>query len=681
MTQIGGQQLLLYPAMARNSLVSMPPEVLGQILSYDCVSHKAIDLWKCGSRVLQSTLTRAVMRVKLWNTKRYIHLDLPNVLGKFTQLRSLVIDRLAGNIWKRPHALYRTSNTLRVLRSLNPNLEELVLLFAGSSSFCLPSFDLFPTSLFDAPSDSPPLEDENQYPISINLAATFPKLQTLAFDTRSKLSSKDLRCLPQSLNSLVFHLDEHDSAKNIASALPRSLTYLQPHFDDSDTDSSFCGALPPSLTDVDYSWANTENADAIKKTFTATPQLRSMELDTLDFVMNLEDLSKVAPTVTSLIARQPIGVDQESWVRALPPSLTELKGQGWEGFEFSSKNLRFFPQSMTRLESDVNLAELKAGECPASILSIRGSSDSEETIPAEFVSYLSPSLVSLRISANSAPIAGSFFYALPNSVRTLKLMCQRFDEIPTLPPHLEYLKLVSEEPSEGQICRLPERLTHLTWAIAGTDYRSLSLLPPRLKSLKLQVLKNPEQFNPEDPSVLAQAQLLREIGQKEGFLHLSENLALDASSITLLDLMPRTLTYLQFGRYMSVSRIPSSSWGHIPKYLEILEILGDKLSSEALIAVFPLDRLNRLDLGPCTFTEAIIKALPKGLLDINLDSETDFSQIRSDVMAKYAPAEIRSLDWNGPLEKAAKMRQLALTKALSDPNPSILEALLNPKDD
>lgn len=657
-------------------LWSFPPDILGQILAYKCVSHKVVDLWKCGSRNLQLAMSRSVTIVELCNGRQFLHLGLPFCLTFLGSLRLLSIDRRSPKYARSPLHLTKRDSVLRVLKNLSAMLEELHLNFVDSSSFCIPFCEPSIASLFISSEDIPFSHDIDPYQHSVDLASSYPRLRTLVLDTSGVNDPADLQHLPRHLTSLTVGINHsYPYMNHFGLALPPNLTYFEPtSFEEVAV--SFFDSLPSSLVDLNLNMALTEEHIAA---------VYSAKLPNLAKVYPGMDSSsnRLIPPSTTFLPLSYLGTDLNKWLEKLPPSITQLGCSKFDDSRIGPDQFHLLPPAISTIGYNIHLDGLKSGQLPASLTSIRAITSEEAQIGAQFASFLPPFIVHLRLELSFSTLTGDFFRNLPKTLDRLRLLCKSVEEVPCLPPHLSLFKLQTDKAITGTINPLPESITHLTWNVIGSQFTDLLLFPLRLKVLKLEVFKYPASFDPCDPLLVARARDIHEVGQKEGFLDKSETHILQPSTektaVGVMDLLPRTLTYLRFGRYTDVSKVEISEWGLLPKKLKNLQILGDKLSAKALSAALPLNSLTSMELGPCTLLSEHLAMLPDCFCNIDLSPEVIFD-FEPELMV-LAPPDVRPLDWafNTGHEAAARTHNKRLIEAFRSLDSEALQQALLPR--
>ena len=132
---------------------------------------------------------------------------LPSMLSDLTALRSLTIHRMG--------ILASIHCTLAILKSLSPTLEKLEMVFKGAHSLLEPNSALQMADRFaqvGADDKKIPAPIESTY---IDLAAQFPRLQTLLLDPLFVLRST--RVLPPTLTSLGCRLEIDERTTHLSS--------------------------------------------------------------------------------------------------------------------------------------------------------------------------------------------------------------------------------------------------------------------------------------------------------------------------------------------------------------------------------------------------------------------------------------------------------------------------------
>lgn len=207
-------------------LDTFPVEILAQILN-DEDSFLAVDLWKCGSRNLNSKLSRGgVTNVKLIAKP----LDHP---GRWPRcLKEFKLERLS--IVSHQHALCSVATLRKELKQLNGDLKELEIIAPG---VCLA---LFGGSSKKAVVDTGDSDDMEQ-----PKAAKRLKHQETA-DDRDHEEIWNLDVTWSCMERLTFGGDDYGLPPCIFALLPRSLLYLHINVSNADTIANL-STLPPKL--------------------------------------------------------------------------------------------------------------------------------------------------------------------------------------------------------------------------------------------------------------------------------------------------------------------------------------------------------------------------------------------------------------------------------------------------
>ena len=208
------------------NLSSLPSELLEQILGYNGVSHKVLDLWKCGNARLNALLVRSCTSVVLQDTKWNSTSRFPKMLHQLRRLKSLSLRRT-------PSLRLMDSEQLgRELMLLSPTLEALELeCFEAELCLLRPlgpvdwDFSRLPLTSVQHKQDAPTHSniDLRLWPIQ----ETFPLLAYLTLNASvSTLTSEDLLALPQTLTYLELRAPGRTRIQDHAKNLPRGLQAL-----------------------------------------------------------------------------------------------------------------------------------------------------------------------------------------------------------------------------------------------------------------------------------------------------------------------------------------------------------------------------------------------------------------------------------------------------------------------
>lgn len=230
-------------------LTNLPPEVLRIILGYSSVTHKAIDLWKCGNLQLNAIManggcTEVCLRDEKWNsTSRW-----PKMLRHLRHLKSV-------RLFRSKYRLMEARDLGIELRHLPECLEELELEcyeaescfldFTGSVRLDIPEGSHFDSQMKSHGTQVSRLENDIW-----DIGRKFPNLKTLILETTlAAIRDVELRKLPKSLTRLGLVGDTPFRGPDFIGLLPRSLqsATLGSSFD---WNESLIKQLPPTITEL-----------------------------------------------------------------------------------------------------------------------------------------------------------------------------------------------------------------------------------------------------------------------------------------------------------------------------------------------------------------------------------------------------------------------------------------------
>lgn len=231
------------------TLATISHDLLELILSYDCISHKCVDLWKCDNARLNAALANSCTKVKLEDCKWNSTSRFPKMLRHLRRLKTLSISR--------PEQRFMDATELGFeLQQLSPTLETLELNCAESVvCFLRPELTL-------ANVDANGIELVKDRVVGSrfwDIGRVFPILSTLTLlippgtgdidvpYIESKISNQDVIGLPQTLTSLSIPGYRHENcAPPHPACLPRNLLSLA--CDGSTMTEDYLRQLPPNLT-------------------------------------------------------------------------------------------------------------------------------------------------------------------------------------------------------------------------------------------------------------------------------------------------------------------------------------------------------------------------------------------------------------------------------------------------
>ena len=434
------------------SLANLPREILVQIFSGTSYSFLAINIWKCGDRLLQSKLETGILSIDLRDNVDPPASKWPSCLSRFQHLRTLRIEVEYGYLCASTSILQ--SHLLR----LSPELEELAIFscdrlfsFEGDAAACsasssfgnLVKLELSKSAKFDWRHSHPfyALMTRNIRSLSLNRTRRASTIPTISRVRQDSLMPQDLDWPP--------HLEFVDFL-------------LRP--------TSF--PFPPSIRIAgaqigpfaDMTWASQQPSLHTLKLGYWTPYIASLCPPTVttlqvagfrEFLQEYSDhlwVPSLPPMLRSLSVEHN-GYSQLAMSAAphLPRSLTELLGSWFIGGAEDQEAVMDLPNLKT-LEVDEMFDENCFAHCPDSVTSI-------STYYQGSISYLPPNLTYLQLgfsSTLSAPLKTQFLQSLDISI-PLAQCCH-------LPPSLTKLHLRTAELESSLKAGhygLPLRIEHL----------------------------------------------------------------------------------------------------------------------------------------------------------------------------------------------------------------------------
>ena len=248
---------LFYRVNSSMKLENFPLEVLTQIIHGDH-SYLAIELWKCGSVVLNGKLRRSITSIDLTHKSACTTTRYPRCLKEFINLRRLSIFSLYHGLCSAP----TLSNELRQLPSTLTDLEFRVKdaspLFFGHVNVRNEDDQLLGDDELPPPSKRSKLEEtpntENEPPFLRHVSQLWPNLRRLTVGgggpPLAAVNFIDFSMLPRTLEyldlSMAYFAENHllDNSEGIPSGL-KTLMFSEGFLSTSDLHF-----LPPSLTNI-----------------------------------------------------------------------------------------------------------------------------------------------------------------------------------------------------------------------------------------------------------------------------------------------------------------------------------------------------------------------------------------------------------------------------------------------
>lgn len=491
----------------------LPIGVLVDILPTLCKYVNVIQLWKCGTKLLnhylETTHAQVLHLEDRWmsSTSRW-----PVAIASFRNLRSLTMCKASA-----PMPCGRLSLELQ---RLPPTLEELVLEFHGALLALLNHAD---PDASKSCINLVPTDHNGVISHMWNIGAVLPSLKKLvAWDLEktgcNALSLNDLVVLPPKLKQLdLSAVIEEGSFVH----LPRSLEsfFLLPTNSYSSSSFTLAG-LPPGLKQLSgYKVSNAHDIPLLPESIT------SLSYMLVNFnELNVELACSLPPNLTELKVIPP-PVDPatfalagfKSWTETLPKSLTTIS---FGRLRVRCVDISHLPDSITEIR-DLRLLEGEKISDALDVLplSIKTLHFTADTAPFHYGSagawiprtvevienmemdsfsdfaispgFLPPSLRRLDISGNNITFSG----ALPQEM--VELRCDgnfEFNVRPALPPTLEHFTLKTMRETMDYvdtINELPMAIKLRTLTLSKFQTSDFGLLPRQLSAFNVQFLEGP----------------------------------------------------------------------------------------------------------------------------------------------------------------------------------------------
>lgn len=665
-------------------LLILPPEILGDILSYESVSHKSRELWLCGNRALQSKLAHGVFTVSLVNHYKWATHGLPTFLSQLRSLRSLRINRV--------HLpFYDKAQVSSVLKSLTPNLESLEIVSPNSASLLFDSSPppLAAFSLFDdESSDSDPSPG---FPNEPTLSSLFPRLKTLKTGGKIGVSTDALLSLPSTLTSLSVPISGRNERDIIQfmRALPPQLARLTLISHEA-LDSSVYAHLPPTLRGICF------DTDQVQPNYTQ------------------DDLPKMPPGLEEVETSEAVTLSVSS-VRALPPNLLEIFSieadvfhperwieilpSGLQTFVLymnqpviSPDLLRLLPRTITDMEASFSWDDLKKDDFPPNLKSLK--MRLTENLSDEQLSFLPPSLTALfcEDTSNYSP---SSINLLPRSLKRLTWVASDFGSEISFPPYLRFLSIASDsicdtedgetendrENEEGEqieriegedglppqvegpkhlptvvrcfpFLNLPVTLTEISFDEAKIPASRIQHLPPSLTLLSAASIFLDSAFDRYDPLLVTRAK--RQIVEEQ-----KDNLSAEnVQSANLFDMLPRSLQSLMIDEVEALPYDAPEEWRRLPQKIEYLHLPSVLPVDADCVKYIPQSSLLEISITVKVVRNTHVMLLPKRLYLFSLKAtENDFL---TDDIIPHLPLELNRI---GSLSNEMWKRYTHLSRA------------------
>lgn len=657
------------------SLITLSPDLLGYILSFQSTSYASLPLWLSGNRLLQRKLALGVTMVSLENLTEIALCRVPRYLEELPHLLHLKIHRDNKRI------LYPKLARETIMR-INSGLKSLSLMWRDARLILR-----YPEVSDDSNASS---NREHSSTESIEpewtLKSGFPSLETLLLPglTYSSLSS-----LPPSLTSLTAN---ETRIKNDADA--------------------FLRALPPQMLHLKLEQLEHPPDDVIKcisslplQSFCAGPSYTGLVL--LPTLTSLEGyiclqawtnefLETLPPSMTSLRVVPIINYDDVS--EGVFPSferLTSLKSLGSERSELlmNPRTLRTLPPTLTSLTMSADLEHVQISGWPRDLQSLCWTPMSAE-LPTEM---FPSSLTELEICASGQLSQHlRIISLLPRMLVSLKLYIEETDGEQDIefPPHLHTLHLrilgdsialwvnvalyrdkLLESGSESQeeddedaekefydgssiydspapprskltTCfpfhKIPRGITDLRLDCL-IPASKLRFLPPFLTRLNATDIFEDADFNSQHPDNVAHMKYLVEIGKREvgGVAEKAFILTADQeASASIMSLLPKTLAYFCLKGH---AMMYSSDWARFPPRLEEFHLEWEhRTLSPNFLLHAPFTHLKKISVSLSGLGDEHIKALSRKIRNASFGHRAPLNPLPSINSINHWPVALRT---------------------------------------
>ena len=342
-------------------LEDLPVELLSEILNDDA-SYLVIELWKCGSIVLNSKLRRGVVSITLTNPYTRSKTRYPRCLKEFVNLQTLAITSLYQELCTPESLRHELKQLTSKLTTLEVRVEGATTAFFGLNP------DDASAAIDGAPSPSKRskrIETDDadiEHAEAWNMDLTWPQLRHLMIECQhSPLVLLHCRLLPRNLEYLeVRHIYLNSSDYDQLRWLPTTLRTLKlrPHL----LGPEHLSLLPPTITDIGES-LNAQATVELARNPLLLPNIA-------EFPTNAEDgylLAELAEEVELRLHQWPKNIKQLSFYSSsgllehgdgfidLPPQLERLTAQ--QSYVTADVIAKHIPRSVTfmdffRLEFD-----------------------------------------------------------------------------------------------------------------------------------------------------------------------------------------------------------------------------------------------------------------------------------------------------------------------------------------
>ena len=292
------------------SLTEFPEEVLAQIFAGELNSHLVIQLWKCGSRVLNKKLAHSVRSVDLKDETPFSTSRWPKCLSSFTKLHSLSISLPSG------YLMASAVDLVLELLALSSSLER----FSIDSKDCIFIVDgELPPHHSSVNVDS--ANGSSQYSEAFRSLRSLKLGSALAFRPQAPF----FRLMSAHIRELIipsYNAEQH--ADPTLGKLPPKLEFLNTGLvlDECDVSSKIFSQCPPSLMRVQ----SIDIGDNSNEAMEALPEgLKIGELKCRDVIWDYDFSVRLPPGVESI---EIFEIDYESfeaqkvhWAENLPSNV------------------------------------------------------------------------------------------------------------------------------------------------------------------------------------------------------------------------------------------------------------------------------------------------------------------------------------------------------------------------
>lgn len=616
-----------------SSIISLPPQLIGQILGFDDTAHLSLNLWLVGDGRLHELLSQGVHFVELRNERRFDVCFLPHFLSNLRSLRHLIVDR---GLMKLPFPrtieavgndsyyrdLYDRKRTFSIIQSLPSTMETLILRFNHSTDIFWPRDDSSPR---------------------IDIMSAFPSLERLQLDVRHHWLPSWSSQIPPTLTSLKITLQASIAATmQVMESLPPTLRHLILVVREVELHPqlrlSVVGMLPPALETLVICFPSALCRDEHTSTAALGSYSRNLTAVFIGNAASLFTHSHGHRALHDLIS-QPLqlgGVTTEK-IEALPPFVSSLVLHHQEIIKnLGSAILPKFSQHVTSLDlcgfnvlldkKLVRLLPRRLTHLGAFFKSFKGYKDGDfpptlRSLSAPYTSLISHTKYISKLSG--LPPLSSFscdqamtwstISNIPRTVMDLHLNLADIDHTPLdLPPNLQSLRISAYAlGSYGVMTKGKMKISKATEFYVGgrapgsvfvTLTVELSSLPRTLASLSVFGLPIPisalvhlprqltyfyvshlVQDALYDPMTEAALDKARDVC--EDTLSPTSSLWNENPQVTMVDWLPRSLTNITL---IGLYDLPTAAWSRLPPGLQTLSLYpSDSSIRQNVISLLP----------------------------------------------------------------------------------------------